>query len=192
MSETTETHFSPSTGSHVPPILGRYDKAMDKLGRVVLPEAIRSALDAQNADSTFVMCPWLDGCIGIFSAGEFVKVASRIVGDPARRYQQRHRNLLRYVGSYATRITYDKQGRFTMPDSLRELANIGSDVTFVGCFDMCEMWATPLFKDHIKKNGLQWDEFFESVLCESQAEEGSIHFSADDLPAAQSTAEPEA
>jgi MraZ protein len=166
------------------PVLGRHDKQLDKLGRFVLPDPVRKAF---GEGEPLVLSPWLDGCLALFSLEGFNELTKQVTGNRARRFEKTHRMLLRYVGSYATKVTYDKQGRLTFPEKLRELANIRTDISIVGCFDMAEIWSTSLLDVRMKEmKGEDWNLAFESALCATggaeASPEGGLRLSPDDIP----------
>lgn len=146
-----------------PPILGLFKKSLDKLDRLVVPENIRAAL---GEGKTLYLVPWLDRSIGVFGLETFQDLTIRFRGTPSQRFQSDRRNLLRHVGSYACQVNLDQQGRITIPEALKDWAYIEKEVTLLGAFDMCEIWATSKYREVMEKSKMEYDEALEKVLCE--------------------------
>jgi len=145
------------------PILGLHQKKLDKFDRVVLPRPIcRSLGDGKPV----VMVPWLDRSIALFNARDFREMTARFCGNRRKRFTRDRRMLIRYLGSYATRVTYDKQGRLAIPETLRRWAHIGTDVTILGSFDMAEIFSTPLYEKMMEEGKLDFDLALEEALSE--------------------------
>lgn len=146
-----------------PPILGFSQKALDKLDRVVIPEGIRVAF---GEDKSLFLVPWLDRSIGVFGLEKFQELTRRFSGNPSQRFRADRRNLLRHVGTYACQANLDQQGRIVIPKPLKDWAYIEKEVTLLGAFDMCEIWATSKYREVMEKSKVEYDKALESVLCE--------------------------
>jgi MraZ protein len=146
-----------------PPILGFCKKTLDKLDRVVIPENIRLAF---GDEKSLYLVPWLDRSIGVFSLECFQDLTRRFCGKPSQRFQADRRNLLRHVGTYACQANLDQQGRIIIPKPLKDWAYIEKEVTLLGAFDMCEIWATSKYREVMEKSKVEYDKALETVLCE--------------------------
>jgi len=150
------------------PILGLHQKKLDKFDRVVLPRQICKAL---GDGKPVVMVPWLDRSIALFSAEDFKKMTGQFCGNRRKRFGRDRRMLIRYLGSYANRVSYDKQGRLAIPEPLRKWAYIGSDVTILGSFDIAEIFSTPIYEKMMEEGKLNFDQALEEALCEESVGE---------------------
>lgn len=147
------------------PILGLHHKKLDKFDRIVIPRGICRAL---GEGKPVVMVPWLDRSIALFNAQDFKRMTDRFCGNRRKRFRADRRMLIRYLGSYATKATYDRQGRIAIPEHLRKWAYIGSDVTLLGSFDMAEIFATPMYEKLMEEGKLNFDSALEEALCEEE------------------------
>jgi transcriptional regulator MraZ len=118
--------------------LGEFSHNLDDKGRLTLPARLREALGEQ-----VVVTRGMERCLLVFTAADFEKFLreATAVGMTAADA----RGLSRYFSSKATDDTPDKQGRITIPQALREHANLNGEVTVVGAFDHVELWNPALY-----------------------------------------------
>ena len=113
--------------------LGEYQHSLDAKGRVILPVEFREPL-ATGAVLTKV----LDGCLAVYNEGEFEMLAEK-VREKARQ-SARQRQAARAWFSSARHFIPDKQGRFAIPQALREFARLERDVMVLGVDNRVELW----------------------------------------------------
>ena len=56
---------------------------------------------------------------------------------------------MRFFFSGATESEFDKQGRITIPQNLRDYSKIGKDVTVIGVSNQVEIWSTELWNEYM-------------------------------------------
>ena len=112
---------------------GEYRHAIDAKGRVAVPARFRAEL----APGAFVT-RWIDNCLAIFPRPEWDRLASRVADLPFS--DAGARVFSRFVFSGAFEFQLDAQGRLVLPPSLREFADVKSDVVVVGARDHIELW----------------------------------------------------
>lgn len=120
--------------------LGEYQHSLDAKGRVILPVEFREPL-ASGAVLTRV----LDGCLAVYSQGEFEQLAET-VREKARE-GARQRQAARAWFSSARAFVPDKQGRFAIPQPLREFAQLERDVMVLGVDNRVELWNPVRWRD---------------------------------------------
>jgi MraZ protein len=59
----------------------------------------------------------------------------------------RHR--ARYLASYSFDVEFDKQGRFVVPEKIREFGHLESDVLIVGAIDHVDLWSPEAFERNV-------------------------------------------
>lgn len=79
-----------------------------------------------------------ENCLFVFSADEFARVSERIREAPLTSKQAR--DYLRVFLSGASDEVPDKQGRVTLPQILREYANLDRDLVIIGVGSRAEIW----------------------------------------------------
>ncbi|MBW8827455.1 MAG: division/cell wall cluster transcriptional repressor MraZ [Acidobacteria bacterium] len=113
--------------------LGTYEHALDAKGRVILPAKFREELEAGA-----FLGRSLDGCLALYTASEFEKVAQEMQ-ETARRGGEA-RNVVRAFAAGAAEATPDRQGRITIPAHLRSYAGLVRDIVVTGALTRVEIW----------------------------------------------------
>ena len=114
-------------------LLGTHTPRLDDKGRLVLPARFREALAGG-----VVMARGQDRSVVVWPAAEFEHHAQRVT--EASRSDPRMRAYQRVLFSGAVDEVPDRQGRVTVPASLREYAGLERDVVVVGNGSTCEIW----------------------------------------------------
>jgi MraZ protein len=122
--------------------VGRFDRALDSKGRVILPARLRATFE--NAG---YLAPHEDGCIALWTDAEFGAEADRQHAREADGQGARHE--VREWFSHVTRVQMDAQGRMPIPPDLRSHADLEQDVVIVGVHDRVELWSRPRWDDRI-------------------------------------------
>jgi MraZ protein len=114
-------------------LLGEHEHALDEKNRLTLPARLREQLGDR-----LVVTHGLDGCLYLYAADEWHKLAERVGSlDPL---SQEARTMQRFFFAGAADVGLDKQGRFVIPTNLLESAGIGREVTVTGIYDHLEIW----------------------------------------------------
>ena len=120
--------------------LGTYEHSLDAKGRVILPAKFRERLEAGA-----YLARSLDGCLSLYDAEEFDRVAQDMQ-EKARRGAV-ERNAVRSFAAGATEATPDKQGRITIPAHLRSFAGLEREVVVTGALTRIEIWDAARWRD---------------------------------------------
>ena len=114
-------------------LLGEHEHALDDKNRLTLPARQRDQLGDR-----VVVTRGLDGCLYVYAAAEWAKLAERVgTLDPLSREA---RTMQRFFFASGTDVELDKQGRIVIPANLLETACIGREVTVAGVYDHLEIW----------------------------------------------------
>lgn len=112
--------------------LGEFHHSVDDKGRIVLPSKFRDLLLRGAIVSKG------DGCLFVYTVDEFESVAADL--REKSRTSKAAREAARSFFAGATDVTPDKQGRLTIPGSLRSYAHLEKDVTVLGVYSRIEIW----------------------------------------------------
>lgn len=113
-------------GTFTPKILGSW--------QMVLPAKLRSALGSDRA----IVTKGFDRCIYGFSVGEWDKIAASELGKPLSTAEGRQ--IRQQMFAEAMEVDLDDQGRFVIPERLRNYAGINKELTVIGAGDHFEIW----------------------------------------------------
>tara|TARA_B100001250_G_C19693776_1_gene741558 strand:- start:570 stop:1037 length:468 start_codon:yes stop_codon:yes gene_type:complete len=103
---------------------------IDKKGRVSLPSMYRSALPKEHKNEIILSKSLRNKAIEGLSILRVKEIASRI--NNLDFFSDEHEDFTTSIFSEMLLTNIDKEGRFLIPDKLKEFANIKNEVTFVG------------------------------------------------------------
>ena len=121
-------------------LLGEHEHALDDKNRLTLPARLRDQLGER-----VVVTRGLDGCLYVYAAAEWAKLAERVGTLDA--LSSEARTMQRFFFASALDAELDKQGRIVIPASLLESAGIGREVTVAGIYDHLEIWDRAAWRD---------------------------------------------
>jgi MraZ protein len=113
---------------------GEFRHTIDAKGRLIVPSRMR---DDFTGDSV-VLTKWMNRCIAMFSQQSWTELEQSL--KELGRSDADARSFVRMVAASAHPDEIDKQGRISVPQQLRDWAEIERDVVVVGVFDRAEIW----------------------------------------------------
>lgn len=138
-------------------LLGTHTPRLDDKGRLVLPAKFRDDLTGG-----LVMTKGQDRCVVVWPAAEFTKYAERL--NEASRSNAAVRAYLRVLFSGAFDQQADKQGRVSIPQQLRDYANLDRDVTIAGNGTTAEIWNGPAWEQYLTEQESGFADIGEEVV----------------------------
>ncbi|WP_409483281.1 division/cell wall cluster transcriptional repressor MraZ [Arsenicicoccus dermatophilus] len=137
--------------------LGTHTPRMDDKGRLFLPAKFRERM----ADG-LVVTRGQERCLYVFPMDEFVKVSQQLRTAPMT--SKAARDYLRVFLSGASDETPDKQGRITIPATLREYAGLTRECTVIGAGDRVEVWDTTAWDRYLAATEQAFSDQAEEVV----------------------------
>lgn len=140
--------------------IGESTHTLDAKHRVFLPKRFQDGL-GRDAEGNLIaiLSRGFEDCIALYSEAGFQRGLDRMQLQAFSSEQQRLMQRLLFADTYHT--TLDVAGRMLLPESLRELAQIGAkEVVVVGLIDRIEVWDKTRwveFKAHNKSKFNQLD-----------------------------------
>ena len=120
--------------------ISKYFNKIDKKGRVSFPSSFRSALPKSNKNEIIlyksIKTPSIEGC-GI---GRLEEIAKRI--NNLDFFSDDHDDFSASIFSEIISINLDKEGRFLIPEELKNYANIKTEAAFFGQGHFFQIWET--------------------------------------------------
>lgn len=114
--------------------LGTFTPKLLSNDQIALPAKIRSKLDSNQA----VLTTGFETCIYGFSVQEWEKLAEIELQKPLS--SEEGRRVRRQFFASAEVVDLDGQGRFVLPNFLKNYAELTSDLIIVGVGDHFEIW----------------------------------------------------
>ncbi|HET7387960.1 MAG TPA: division/cell wall cluster transcriptional repressor MraZ [Nocardioidaceae bacterium] len=112
---------------------GTYNPRLDDKGRIFLPAKFRDEL-AEG----LVVTRGQERCLNVLPMQEFGKVTERL--REASMTNKAARDYVRMFFAGASDETPDKQGRITIPSTLRDYASLSRDCIVIGAMNRIEIW----------------------------------------------------
>ena len=122
--------------------LGTHTPKLDEKGRVILPAKFRDPLSAG-----LVMTKGQERCVVIWPNEQFQEFAESL--RQRSQNNEKVRAYTRVFFSSAFDDIADKQGRVTIPTSLREWAGLNRDLVVVGADTRVEVWDTLAWSQYL-------------------------------------------
>ena len=137
--------------------LGTHTPRLDDKGRLFLPAKFRERLA-----SGLVVTRGQERCLYVFPMDEFVRVAETMRNAPVT--SKAVRDYLRVFLSGASDEIPDKQGRVTVPSTLREYAGLNRDCTVSGAGSRVELWDTTAWNTYLASTEQAFADQAEEVI----------------------------
>lgn len=122
-------------------LIGEFEHSLDAKGRLIMPAKLR-----EDIGERFVVTKGLDGCLFAFSLTEWTNFEEKLKTLPLS--NKNSREFTRFFLSGATECEIDKQGRFLIPNNLRQAANLEKEVIIIGVGTRIEIWNKDKWKSY--------------------------------------------
>ena len=118
--------------------IGMYEHQLDTKNRMIVPSKLREELGDK-----VVFTKGIDNCLYLYPVSEWEKFMEKLsklpVSDP------KARKFVRNFTSNAEECEMDKQGRITLPKTLRAKVDIKKELTTIGCMEKIEVWSREVY-----------------------------------------------
>ncbi len=114
-------------------LMGEFEHTLDTKGRISMPAKLR-----KDMGETFILTKGLDGCLFAFSSEEWLNFESKLKSLPLS--DKNARNFVRFFLAGATECEIDKQGRFLIPQNLRQAGSLEKEAVIIGVGTRLEIW----------------------------------------------------
>ena len=137
--------------------LGTHAPRLDDKGRLILPAKFREQLAAG-----IVLTRGQERCLYAFPMREFEEMHTKLRQAPVTSKQAR--DYLRVFLSGAADEVPDKQGRITIPLSLRQYAGLTRDLAVIGAGTRIEIWDAAAWETYLSEQEQVFAETAEEVV----------------------------
>ena len=137
--------------------LGTHFPRLDEKGRLFLPAKFRDEL-AEGV----VITKGQERCLYVFPMAEFRRVTEAMSKAPVT--QKTVRDYSRVFFASASDEVPDKQGRITVPPSLREYAGLTRDCVVIGANTRVEVWDSAAWEAYLADREQAFADLEEEVL----------------------------
>jgi MraZ protein len=137
--------------------LGTHTPRLDDKGRLILPAKFREQLEAG-----VVVTRGQEHCLYVFPVAEFQRIAGQLRQAPVTSKQAR--DYLRVFLSGASDEVLDRQGRITLPVTLRTYAGLERDCAVIGAGERVEIWDSAKWESYLSEQESAFAEQAEEVI----------------------------
>jgi len=140
---------------------GEYEHSIDRKGRLILPSRFREVAKA-NFIEKFFITRGLDKCLFMFGEEEWKVQEQKFKAMPFTKQEIRKFNRIYFSG--ALDIVPDRQGRFIIPQYLKDFASIKRDVVIIGLSNRIEIWAKDMWREFYSTSRDSYEEIAEKLI----------------------------
>jgi MraZ protein len=137
--------------------LGTHTPRLDEKGRLILPAKYREELSAG-----LVLTKGQERCLYVFPASEFGRLTEALRTAPVT--AKAVRDYSRVFFASASDEELDRQGRITIPLSLREYAALQRDCVVIGANTRLEIWDAGAWDTYLNEREDAYSEGPEEVM----------------------------
>ena len=119
---------------------GNHHHTLDAKNRAFVPAKFKDGLD-----SVFMLTKGIEKCLVGYQVAEWEKYVEHLKQIPFT--DRDGRNFVRLFAGNAIDCEVDKQGRFSIPQSLREYGQLTKEICFVGLMDHFEIWDSAVWAE---------------------------------------------
>lgn len=142
---------------------GEYSHRLDDKDRFILPSKFRQNLKTLKKKKLYIT-RGLDGCLSLYAEAAWRQLEEKLATLSFTKKQSRSFNRLLFSG--ATEIDVDTQGRITVPEYLKEFAQIKREIVIIGVVNRIEVWDKQLWQSFYRYNRKRFEEMAENLFDE--------------------------
>ncbi|MBQ2600824.1 MAG: division/cell wall cluster transcriptional repressor MraZ [Treponema sp.] len=141
-------------------LIGEYSNTMDDKGRIQFPAKLRSVLNQES----LIITQGLDECLMLFTTEEWASLTAKMEVK-ASIFDSRKRLVMRRFVAPAQNVEFDKSGRLSIPQSLRDFASLnpGGECIIFGMNKYMELWDAAVFRKFEEESASSVQEAIESM-----------------------------
>jgi MraZ protein len=129
--------------------LSNFRKKIDKKGRVSVPSTFRGVLAAESFNGIIAYQSFINPCVEACGMSRIEKLSERIESlDP---FSEEHDAFSSTILGGSVQLSFDSEGRVTLPPELLEAAGITDELVFVGKGQTFEIWHPEAFDAHARQ-----------------------------------------
>ncbi len=140
---------------------GEFIHSIDRKGRLILPSKFRDVA-RDNGIEKFFVTRGLDKCLFMFSEEEWKAQEQKFKNMPFTKLESRNFNRLFFAG--AVDVIPDKQGRFIIPNYLKEFAAIKKETVLIGVSNRIEIWEAHIWQEFYRTSSVDFEKTAENLM----------------------------
>ncbi|MCA9409219.1 MAG: division/cell wall cluster transcriptional repressor MraZ [Candidatus Omnitrophica bacterium] len=140
---------------------GEYNHGIDRKGRLILPAKFRDVCKDCGIERFFIT-RGLDKCIFMFTEEEWRSQEQKFKNMPFTKQETRSFNRMFFSG--AVDVMPDRQGRFIVPQYLKDYANIKKEAVVIGVANRIEIWDKKTWETFFSNSSETFEQIAENMM----------------------------
>ena len=137
--------------------LGTHEPKLDEKGRLILPAKFREELA-----TGLVITKGQERCLYVFPQNEFLTITETLRQAPVTQKAARDYSRVMFAGAHDE--IPDRQGRVTIPQSLREYASLEKECVVIGANTRVEIWDSKAWNEYLADREKNFADVSEEVF----------------------------
>jgi MraZ protein len=137
--------------------LGTHEPKLDEKGRLILPAKFREELA-----TGLVITKGQERCLYVFPQNEFLTITETLRQAPVTQKAARDYSRVMFAGAHDE--IPDRQGRVTIPQSLREYASLEKECVVIGANTRVEIWDSKAWNSYLADRERNFADVSEEVF----------------------------
>lgn len=125
---------------------GIHDVAQDDKSRIALPTKFRPAVGLECANQLICTRHHQENCLTVYAPEDWAGVASQLATIPA--LDQAGQYLRSILLGYKSELKIDKQGRFLIPQRLRDEIGLKGEAVLLGVGSNIQIWNPDAYAEY--------------------------------------------
>ena len=139
-------------------LIGQYRNTLDEKGRILFPAKLRSILQQDE----LIVTQGLDRCLMLFTTEEWVSLNDKIMGSASLFNDQKRLVMRRFIAP-AQKLEFDRSGRLSIPQNLREYASLKGESVILGLNKYMELWDSECYDKYLAASEDSFQQAAESM-----------------------------
>lgn len=143
-------------------IIGVHDCKVDSKGRLMLPSALKSQLDAIISEGFILKRSIFQPCLELYPKSEWNRSVRGV--NKLNRFVKKNNDFIRVFMAGVREVEPDNTGRLLIPKDLALFASISKDIVLASALNIIEIWDKDKYEASIKESLTDFSQLAEDVM----------------------------
>ena len=127
-------------------LIGEYRNTLDEKGRIMFPSKLRAALTQES----LIIAKSLDKSLWLYTPEYWTELKTKLMENTSL-FSRQGRMLRDRLLGMAQVVEFDKTGRISVPQVLREYAGLTKDCVIIGVDRYIELWDAEEYRKNVEE-----------------------------------------
>ena len=127
-------------------LIGEYRNTLDEKGRILFPSKLRAALTQES----LIIAKSLDKALWLYTPEYWTELKTKLMENTSL-FSRQGRMLRDRLLGMAQVVEFDKAGRISVPQILREYAGLNKDCVIIGVDRYVELWDAEEYRKSVEE-----------------------------------------